>query len=146
MAGGDTRFSPGEPPRRPRGIQLEPPAGGPPAALAPRPGLGYRLFAGALRRLVAAVPVGLFAYVQYAWFLEDRRLRGWFEPYKVLGPLYFLANNNPADDWIGYALLAFAAPCLLAVVVRPRRWTALVAVAAGLAWVVPGCVDATRGA
>ncbi len=130
----------------PGGIQLEPPAGGPPAALAPRPGLGYRLFVGALRRLIAAVPVGLFAYVQYAWFLEDRRLRGWFEPYKVLGPLYFLANNNPADDWIGYALLAIAAPCLLAVVVWPTRWTALLAVAAGLAWVVPGCVDATRGA
>jgi hypothetical protein len=96
-------------------------------------------------RLIAAMPVGLFAYVQYQWFVHDRRIHSGIEPDMVLGPLYFLANLSPADDWIGYLLLAGAVPCLLAVVVRPRRWTAVLACVTGLAWIVPGCIKAPGG-
>jgi hypothetical protein len=142
MSSGDTRLYPGEPPpRRPRGIQLDRSAAGAPATSVLGPGLAYRLFAGALRRLVAAVPVALFGYVQYAYFLQDRRLSHFFKPYRALGPLYFLANQSPADDWIGYALLAVAVPCLLVVVVWPRRWTMLLAIVVALAWVFPGCIE-----
>jgi uncharacterized protein (TIGR03067 family) len=38
-----------------------------------------------------------------------------------------LRNASPADDWIGYALLAVAVPCLLSVVLWPNRRTALAA-------------------
>jgi hypothetical protein len=108
----------GGPPDRPQGIQLDAPASRSPTASATAPGLARRLLAGALRRLVAAVPVALFGYVQYSYFLKDRRLNRFFTPYRALGPLYFLANQSPEDDWVGYALLAVAVPCLLAVVIR----------------------------
>jgi hypothetical protein len=91
--------------------------------------------------LVAAVPVALFGYVQYSYYLHDRRFSHFFTPYRALGPLYFLANQSPEDDWVGYALLAVAVPCLLAVVIWPRRWTMLIAIAAALAWVFPGCIE-----
>ena len=58
-------------------------------------------------------------------------------PNWVLGPLYFLANASPADDWIGYSLLAVAVPCLLSVVVWPNRWTAMVSSLTAWAWVLP---------
>jgi hypothetical protein len=94
-------------------------------------------------RLLAALGVGLFAHGQYVWYQHARS--GWFshpEPSWALGPLYFLLNASPADDWIGYALLAVAVPCLLSVVVRPNRWTALVASLTAWAWVIPGTVKA----
>jgi hypothetical protein len=141
MSTGDTRFHAGGPPDPPQGIQLDAPASSSPTASATAPGLARRLLAGALRRLVAAVPVALFGYVQYAYFLKDRRLNRFFTPYRALGPLYFLANQSPEDDWVGYALLAVAVPCLLAVVIWPRRWTMLIAIAVALAWVFPGCIE-----
>jgi hypothetical protein len=133
----DTHFSPGEPPRHPQGIQLGPQASGPQDPV-PRPGLGYRLFVGAVRRLGAAVPVGLFAFAQYGQYQREMEFRNAPEPFWTIGPLYFLTNADPSDDWIAYVLLVLAAPCLLAVVVWPGRWTALLASLTALAWVVSG--------
>ncbi len=99
------------------------------------------LFAMGLR-LLAAVPIALFANAQYRWYLRELRPGGKPSPNWVLGPLYFLVNTSPADDWIGYALLAVAVPCLLSVVVWPNRWTALVASLTAWAWVIPGTVKA----
>jgi hypothetical protein len=84
------------------------------------------------------VPVGLFAFVQYRRYLLEMQFRHAPEPYWTIGPLYFLANADPSDDWVGYALLAVAAPCLLAVVIWPGRRTALLASLTALAWVVSG--------
>jgi hypothetical protein len=92
-----------------------------------------------LPRLLAAVPVALFGYVQYVWFLGARST-SYAEPNWVLGPLYFLANSPGADDWIGYVLLAVAVPCLLSVVCWPTRWTALIASFTGWAWIIPATV------
>jgi hypothetical protein len=98
-----------------------------------------RIVIGIALRLLAAIPLGLFAWAQYRWY-------GWYpfgrqysssRPNWVLGPLYFLANASPADDWIGYSLLAVAVPCLLSVVVWPNRWTAMVSSLTAWAWVLP---------
>jgi hypothetical protein len=61
----------------------------------------------------------------------------------ALGPLYFfLDGTSGAHDWIGIALLAVALPCLVAVVIRPNRWTALVASLTAWAWVIPATLKA----
>jgi hypothetical protein len=59
------------------------------------------------------------------------------EPNHVLGPLYYLANADKSDDWIGYIQLALLGPCLLPVLIRPNRWTALLASLAICAWLSP---------
>jgi hypothetical protein len=83
------------------------------------------------------VPVGVFALAQAGWYARARET---LEPNWVPGPLYFLVSVSSADDWIGHALLAVAVPSLLSVVVRPCRWTALVASMTARAWVLPGTV------
>jgi hypothetical protein len=99
-------------------------------------GIDRRLVLKAANRFLAVVLVGLFALVQLGWYL--RALSG--EPNWVLGPLYFLVNASSADDWIGYALLTVTVPCLLSVVFRQNRWTALAASLTAWAWVIPGTV------
>jgi hypothetical protein len=111
----------------------------------PRPDKGTfaRFLLATAYRLLAAFGVGLFAHAQYVWYVHERS--AWLgnpEPNWALGPLYFLVNASPADDWIGYALLAVAVPCLLSVVVWPNRWTALVASLTAWAWVIPATVKA----
>jgi hypothetical protein len=96
-----------------------------------------RLAVGTGQRLLAALAVAGFGYHEYyrwwwAWFL-----RGKYDPPASLGPLYFLANASQSDDWIGYALLAAAACCLLPFVIWPRPWTVLLAAATVLAWNSP---------
>src|SRR5262249_35801961 len=132
---GDTRFYAGEPPRG-SGVYSGHPPGTDRPVSGPQEGTGRRLLVGAGRRLFAAILVGTFGFVQHARYLDSKALLDRYEPDWVLGPLYFLANASPADDWIGYALLAVAVPCLLAFVVWPNRWTALVASLTALAWVV----------
>lgn len=138
----DTRFFAGDPPR-PVGVY----AGEPPKSEAESPAAKEeildRFFLAIGLRLLAAVPVGLFANAQYRWYLHERwQWPGNPAPNWVLGPLYFLVNTSPADDWIGYALLAIAVPCILSVVVWPSRWTALVASLTAWAWVIPATVKA----
>jgi hypothetical protein len=104
-------------------------------------GIAARLLAGFDRRLPALSLVGFFAYGQYEWYRQESQLPHWSYRSRALGPLYFLANASPTDDWIGFALLAVAVPCLLGVVIWPARWTAAVAIVTALAWVVPGLVE-----
>jgi hypothetical protein len=92
-----------------------------------------------IRWILTTIPIGVFALAQAGWYARARES---LEPNWVLGPLYFLANASSDDDWIGYALLAVAVPCLLSVLVRPGRWTALVASLTAWAWVLPGTVTA----
>jgi hypothetical protein len=119
------------------GIETESPKSWPSQAAEKSFDMGDRLTIEVCRRLFAAFPVGLFAFVQYRWYWYDQRY-GNFEPNWVLGPFYFLVNASGNDDWIGYALLAVFVPCLLGFVIWPGRWTALVASLTALAWVSPG--------
>jgi hypothetical protein len=137
---GDTRFYAGEPTRG-AVVYAGQPAGADRPESGPHEEAGRRLLVGASRRLFAAILVGIFGYVQYVRYLRSGEFLQWCEPDWVLGPLYFLANTSPADDWIGYALLAVAVLSLLAVVVWPNRWTALVASLTALAWVAPGYIQ-----
>src|ERR1700722_3881434 len=84
------------------------------------------------QRIVAFVMVCLFFAVQYVWWQDAWRYRFWFEPSPVFGPLYFLANKSPDDDWLGIVLLVILVPCILAVAVWPTRLTAILAVVAVL--------------
>jgi hypothetical protein len=95
---------------------------------------------GLTNRILAATLLALFAYFQWRWFIRGPNL-GRFEPEWILGPLYFLHNPSRAQDWIGYALLTVAVPCLLSVVIWPNRWTALVASLTAWGWVLPGTVE-----
>jgi hypothetical protein len=140
-AAGDTRFFAGEPPATPAASveSFQSPA--------PQPGASDEVqvafVMGVNLRLLAAVPIWVFAKAQYGWYLRERsHWLGNPEPNWVLGPLYFLTNTSPADDWIGYVLLAVAVPCILSVLVWPNRWTALVASLTAWAWVIPGTVKA----
>ncbi len=103
---------------------------------------GVRLLVGIVRRLLVAVPLAMFADVQYAWYRYLQWIQPQPKPNWVFGPLYFLLNASPDDDWIGYTLLAVAVPCLLSVVVWPSRRTALVASLTAWAWVIPATVKA----
>lgn len=132
----DTRFFAGEPPRV-TGVY----AGEAPHPVAPRGEVDWAVLAATGRRLLALIPIGMFANTQYAWYLRETKI-GEHVPHRVLGPLYYFVTTSPADDWIGYALLAVAVPCILSVVVWPNRWTALVASLTVLAWVAPGAVEA----
>jgi hypothetical protein len=64
MNNDDFRFYAGEPPPS-EGIQVGPRAGVRQASPALRGGLLYRLFLAIMLRLVAAIPVSLFAFMQY---------------------------------------------------------------------------------
>jgi hypothetical protein len=144
-AGGDIRFPAGELPRS-EGITDQIPHK--PGKLAPgfQAETDIRSFfradssvLGAVLWLVAAVGIGLFGYEQYAWY--DREFSK-PEPNWVLGPLYFLAVASPEHEWIGYALLAIAIPCLLAVLRWPNRWTALLSSYTVVVWLLPGTIKA----
>jgi hypothetical protein len=89
-------------------------------------------------RLLALLLVSLFAGVQTIWWLDGRRYREWWEPTRVLGPLYFLANKSAEDDWLGIVLLVVLVPCILAFVLWPTRFTTVLACLAILASVGPG--------
>jgi len=136
---GDTRFFAGE---SFHGVRVDAAASRPPD-LTPvdlPDAIDRRLVLRAANRFLALVLVGLFAFAQFGWF--SRALSGHSEPNWVLGPLYFLVNASSADDWIGYALLTVAVPCLLSVVFRQNRWTALAASLTAWARVIPGTLKA----
>jgi hypothetical protein len=104
----------------------------------PRP-----LVARVIHHLFAASVIALFGLLQCVEYVYYRRAMrvGINNPSLVLGPLYFLTNQSPTDDWIGYGLLALALPCLLAVVVWPTRKTAWIATLTVWAWLMPAAID-----
>jgi hypothetical protein len=137
MPGHETRFFAGEPRPRAAGFQ----AGNPPQSVAttpPPPTLLRRLILGTTLRLLAGLAVALFCYLRWRhwWQAWYHRLR--LEPPWSLGPLYFLVNASPADDWIGYVLLAFVALCFLTFVAWPRRWSAAIAWGLAAIWTLAG--------
>jgi hypothetical protein len=107
-------------------------------------GIVERIIRGLVQRLVAAAFLWVFGITQYYWYLHDRRSQnprpGWGH-----GPLFFLANESPTDDWLGYALLAVAGASFLAVLIKPNRWTILVADIVLLCWVLPGLLQPDEG-
>jgi hypothetical protein len=97
-------------------------------------------------RVIALLFVGGFAGAQCLLFRDGLRNRDWLEPTPVLGPLYYLANKSPADDWLGIMLLIVLVPCILSFAVWPTRVTALLAVAAIMMWIGPGVLTILQNA
>ena len=58
----------------------------------------------------------------------------------LLGPILFMLDVAPENQAWGVALCLLLAPCILIGLVRPRRWSILLAVAATLAWLFLGVV------
>jgi hypothetical protein len=140
----ETSFFAGNPRRRETRVY----AGEPPTA---PPSVSHtysrkeRVAIGVIQRLMAGLAVAAFCYDHWsnwwtAWYFRNK-----YDPPLSLGPLYFLVNATPSDDWIGYTLLAVVAMCFVAFVVWPRRWTALPAWLIALVWVVVGGVDRQPG-
>jgi hypothetical protein len=126
MSTDETHFLAGEPRAHETGVF----AGAPPLPPTPArrvPSRFEKLAVGSFRRLLAALVVAGFCFLAWrdcwkAWYFHNR-----YDPPHSLGPLYYLVNSTPADDWIGYLLLLAVVLGFAPFVVWPRRWTAWVA-------------------
>jgi len=135
MSTDETRFFAGEPQKHETQVL----AGGPPPPPPPVPRIPSRmerLAAGLFRRLLAATAVASFCFFAWsdwwpAWYFRNK-----YDPPHSLGPLYFLVNASPTDDWIGYLLLPAVVLGFAPFVVWPRRWTAWLAWLVALGWVL----------
>lgn len=92
-----------------------------------------------VRRLISVVLLALFATYERHFWVDGVRMSFWdHKPYPILGPLWFLANSDPRDDWIGIGLLVIMVPGLLAYVTWPNRTTLIITLVTFLAWIMPG--------
>lgn len=54
------------------------------------------------------------------------------------GPIILIRDVAPDNQVAGVVILLLLLPCMLSVVVRPRPWSIVVAILAGLAWLGVG--------
>jgi hypothetical protein len=58
----------------------------------------------------------------------------------LLGPILLIVDGAPENQASGVGLCLLLLPCLAAVIVRPRWWSALLSLLAAVAWVFIGLV------
>jgi hypothetical protein len=58
----------------------------------------------------------------------------------LLGPILLLLDVAPENQEAGVALCLLLIPCLAAVIVRPRWWSALLSLFASVTWMFIGLV------